>query len=380
MHRAGEPVGGAVDTIEPMVVPGPLSWDPLPAPPRRPRWQRMAVVGMVLVPLTVAAAVVTLPYLSVAPGSAQGVDGLISVPRDKAFPPEGEVLLATVALQPVTPIEAVVGWLDRDVDVVPERRVIGTVPPEQFTRRNAEAIADSKQVAVVVAFRRLGFPVPEVGKGALVMGVEPGSPAEGKLAEGQVITAVDGQATPVSDRAVELIRARRPGQRVRLGLEGADGRTREEDVVLGRHPEREGGFLGVMLSTKEQRFDLPFEIGIDSGDIGGSSAGLAFTLGVLDTLTRGELTGGSTVAATGTIGLDGTVGDVGGVAQKTAAVRAAGADLFLVPPGEFADASSRAGDDLRVVKVANLDEALAALADIGGDLTALGPAAGGPQG
>ena len=53
---------------------------------------------------------------------------------------------------------------------------------------------------------------------------------------------------------------------------------------------------------------LPFEIAFDTGEIGGPSAGLAFTLTLLDELTEGDLLGGVDVAVTGTMQLDGSVG------------------------------------------------------------------------
>jgi PDZ domain-containing protein len=124
------------------------------------------------------------------------------------------------------------------------------------------------------------------------------------------------------------------------------------------------------------RADLPFDVDIDSGAIGGPSAGLAFTLTLIDELTPGELTGGRRVAVTGTISLDGTVGAIGGLAQKTSAVRQQGATVFLVPTAQgeadIARAREVAGDDVEIVPVATLDEALAALADLGGNGLELG--------
>jgi PDZ domain-containing protein len=120
------------------------------------------------------------------------------------------------------------------------------------------------------------------------------------------------------------------------------------------------------------KVDAPFTVDIDSEQIGGPSAGLAFTLEVLDRLTAGDLTGGHRIAATGTIELDGTVGRVGGVRQKTASVLAGGYDLFLVPKAEEQEARARAGSKLKVVGVATLDDALQALASFGGNGLALG--------
>jgi PDZ domain-containing protein len=121
-------------------------------------------------------------------------------------------------------------------------------------------------------------------------------------------------------------------------------------------------------------------VSIDSGQVGGPSAGLAFTLGLIDKLSAGELTGGRTVAATGTIDVDGFVGDVGGVPQKTAAVIASGASVFLVPANEFDEATARAGTRLEVVKVDTLKDALSALGRLGGDVAALGAASTGTPG
>ena len=118
---------------------------------------------------------------------------------------------------------------------------------------------------------------------------------------------------------------------------------------------------------RQQDFSLPFEVAIDSGKVGGPSAGLEFALSILDQLTPGELTGGGKVAVTGTIELDGTVGPVGGVPQKTVTVRRAGAKLFLVPKEQVAEAQAKATDGVEVVGVGTLDEAIEALAARGGD-------------
>lgn len=363
-------------TADEMVMRGPLAWQTLAVPPRR-RWPERALAGIVVLLLLLGVGSLDVPYLAVAPGSARDVDELVHVPRGKAFPARGEVLLTTVALRRVSAIEAVAGWLDDDVDVVPRHRILGATSHRQFRQRTVQAMDDSKEAAVVTALRRLGLTVTEQGRGALVVVVERHAPAHGHLHEGDVVTAVDGQATWLSQEAVDAIRARGPGQAVALEVHGADGARRTERVALAAHPRRPGGFLGVTLRTKEQRYELPFEVRIDSAGIGGSSAGLAFALQLLDTLSEGELTGGEKVAVTGTIELDGTVGEVGGVPQKVAAARAAGARYFLVPEAEFDEAVSRAGGELEVVEVSTLEEALAALGRLGGDLSAFGP---GPRG
>jgi len=365
-----------VNTIDSMVVPGPPGPEEAPPPlrRRRPKWPIFLGLGLLFV---IAASYFTLPYYSVAPGSARQVNDLIRVPKERAFPPQGKVYLATVSLQRTTSVGALVGWLDPDTDVVPEERILGGAPRGDYSEQNRQLMSESKQVASVVALRQLGYPVAEHGAGGAVVAIEKGAPADGHLAPNELIIAVDGLPTMLASEAVGIIRAHKPGDAVRLDVRGVDGAVRTEQLTLGVNPKRPGGFLGVTILTKDQRFDLPFEVSIESGDIGGPSAGLAYTLGVLDALTPGALTGGKKVATTGTMEVDGTVGNVGGVAQKTAAVRAAGAEYFLVPPDEYEEARSRAGKDLKVMKVASLSEALSVLSGLGGDVSAL---AKGPPG
>ncbi|HUY61486.1 MAG TPA: S16 family serine protease, partial [Candidatus Dormibacteraeota bacterium] len=136
----------------------------------------------------------------------------------------------------------------------------------------------------------------------------------------------------------------------------------------GSNSARSGptAFLGV-ASQSSVTFALPFGVTVDVGSIGGPSAGLALTLGLLDELSNGQLTGGHRVAATGTISIGGAVGDVSGVAQKTLAVRRAGAQVFLVPPQELAAARSEAGS-MKVYAVSSLEQALRDLGRLGGHI------------
>ena len=371
-----------MDTIEPMVVPDPGTGAPSPegdgSPPssvrRRLWWTLPAVLAVLVVGLLLS---LDLPYYGIAPGDARAVDDLIAAPEGYDHPSRGHVFYATVSLQQLKPIGVVRGWLDDDIDVVHEDELLGDTPRKEYRRQNLRLMDDSKQTALVVALRELGYEVKEYGKGALVVTVADDLPAAGRLEEGDTIVAVDGVSTYLVQDAVNAIKAHRPGDQVRLEVVDADGEPRVEQITLA---ERDGaGILGVTMRTKEREFSLPLDVSIDSGTIGGPSAGLAFTLGVIDRLSAGELTGGRNVAVTGTIEIDGTVGDVGGVVQKTAAVRAEGVRWFLVPPGEYEQARRHAGRNLTVLKVATIDEAIEALGRIGGDIDGLAGAAAAPR-
>ena len=314
-------------------------------------------------------------YYQIAPGSAVDTAPLVHVADEHYHAAEGRVLLTTVLFGKVTLLEAIAGWLDPTVDVVRESVVAPPdVDEEELRELNLDVMEESKQTALAVAFEALGVDAVS-GDGAEIIQIFEGTPAAEALSVGDTIVAVDGATTAVHIDAVRALGEKAPGDEVVLTVDPADGGA-AKDVTVGLvdHPDEPGRpLLGVSLATRGLSFDFPFEVDLRSNEIGGPSAGLAFTLEIIDVLTEGELTGGLTVASTGTIELDGTVGEVGGVAQKTQAVNEAGADIFLVPRGELELARRFADDEVRVVGVDTLDDALAALADAGGNGLALPP-------
>lgn len=233
-------------------------------------------------------------------------------------------------------------------------------------------MSDSKSTAIRVALERLGYDVARE-TGVIVTSFVPDFPAEEVLELGDVIIAADGEPVSNNTDLGEILAALTPGDEITLTLvplEGGPERA-ESFVLAAKEEDPTAPFMGVSIQTRVD-IELPFPVDIDSGDVGGPSAGLAFSLGVLDLLTPGDLTGGVPVAATGTIDATGAIGPVGGVAQKTAAVRRAGITLFIVPAtlsqAEMDGALEQAGDAVRIVPVATLDEALQVLADAGGEV------------
>jgi len=330
-------------------------------------------VTLALIGLGVVARYVQLPYDTLGPGRVQPVNSVITVTGHPSYPPQGKVLYTTVSVRErVNPYEALAGWLDPTVDVLPEQQIRGTIPPDQYQRMNVEAMADSKTTAEVLALRQLGF--TDLGGGAQVEEVQAGRPAASVLERNDVIVAVDAKAVSTSADLVGAIRSRAPGETIRMQVRRNDGPPSEKVAVLAKGDDG-GPLLGVRLSTKVK---LPFEVTIDSGRVVGPSAGLAYALELLDLLTPGELTGGSTVAATGELQPDGTVGAIGGVAQKTVTVKRAGAKVFLVPKENEAEAKADAGSGLTVLGVSSFEDALKALGSLrGSNALALGKPAGG---
>jgi PDZ domain-containing protein len=373
-----------VDTIEPMVPPLPEGDGPTEPPEstesqrpgrRRRLWFVLASVVALLTLGTIAAALVQVPYFLLAPGSVRSTEGLVEVNGAPTFESDGEIDFTTVSVKKATALQALVGWLDPTVDVVEEEKILGGQTQDENRERNLQEMADSKEIATAVALKALGYEVGEEGSGALIVNVATDTPAAASLQRGDVIVSADGQPIQLSSDLVDVIAAHQPGDLVTLGVQRSPDQTDTVAVELVARPDDPNrAMLGVSLETFRLRYEFPFEVTIDSGAVGGPSAGLAFTLGVMDVLTPDSLTGGQRIATTGTIDSTGAVGAVGGVPQKTVAVRRAGATLFLVPSSEYDEAKKFAGD-MQVESVDTLDDALRVLASIGGGTDAVDQAA-----
>ncbi len=341
--------------------------------PRRRLWWVLGGIGVLLVVLGVGSALIQVPYYALSPGSVWPTTDLVEVEGAESYDSDGEIGFTTVSLRHASALEAVIGWLDPSIRVVPEDEILGDQTPRENRERNLAFMADSKSQATAVALDVLGYEVIE-SDGARVLAVDETVPAAEVLEPGDVVMAFDGEVIDTREALVEAVLARSPGETVILTVERFEaepGETEEVEAVLtSMDDDPEVALLGVHIDTRAT-LDFPFDVTIDSGDVGGPSAGLAFTLAVLESLTPEELTGGQFVATTGTIDLDGHVGPVGGVAQKTVAARRAGVDVFIVPGVEYDEAVAHAGD-MRVEAADTVEDAVVVLGSIGGDTRALG--------
>lgn len=326
-------------------------------------WLKSLVVVIAILAIDRA---IVLPYFVFGPGEAAPTSTLIDIAADKRFPSEGEVLLTTITLTEAHPSDIFWAWLKPSEVIEKKQKTLQGLTTEEYLELNDNMVDSSKLAAVSVALGRAGYPVTFAGEGAQVSEVQAGSPSEGVLRKADILVAVNGEPVTTAQEATSAIRAYPSGTPINAEVVASDGTKRTETITTGR---REDGtsFLGLLISTKDPRVDSPFLVQIQDTPFGGPSAGLAFTLSLLDNLTPGELTGGKTVAATGTIESDGRVGPVGGVEQKTHTINDSDAKLFLVPSMEFEEAERIADDDVKVVAVDTLDQALEALRIYGGE-------------
>lgn len=344
-----------------------------PVPGAEPSWwQRNAAwlvpVGVFLLVLVITSLVFTFwrtDQVAVRPGSVEEVPSRVTVSGADVYPPESEVSLVTVRVsQRLTIWQRIGAAFESDVDIEPERTFTGDGTRSELRRLNEMRMETSQHTAVVVALEHLGYEIPYHASGVIVAEAMSGSPAAEVLYRGDVIVGIEGRAVNDLRDLAEVLATRIAGQTVVLEVERDEGAPPVEvGVELIDSPNDPGRTLiGVEARERTDIGELPVEIEIDSGTIGGPSAGLALTIGIIDLLTPGELTGGQQVAATGTISFDGTVGAIGEVDQKAIAADRAGVDLLLVPVANLADALDQFNGDMRVVGVGTLQEALDALA------------------
>jgi PDZ domain-containing protein len=321
------------------------------------------------------------------PASAQPVDDRIKFGDlgdvAEQFPPEGDFYFVTIT----EPSQSVLSWIvgndEPAIQFLTEEAKYGFQSPQQRRTFALEQMRTSEQVAQFVALQRVGYDVELVRGDVLIQdlvclvpddtGAEclEWSPSDDVLDPGDRILEVDGEPIDGVEDLTRILQGLEPGDVVSMRIERPESGELDVDVELTVSPEEPDRTIVGFYPFDTRRVELPFELDIDTGSIGGPSAGLAFTLTLIDELTPGELTGGGNVAITGTIELDGTVGAIGGLRQKASAVAQTGVELFIVPESQGEDdiaaAREAGGDDLEIVPVATLEEAITALEEHGGD-------------
>jgi PDZ domain-containing protein len=324
--------------------------------------KRLAVGAAVLAAAVVALFNVPSGHYLFVPHPAQPVDPLVSVPGEEdadGDEDDGGIYMVDILVRRAVLLERIWPGMEEGATLEPAHSVnpVGVSEAER-RRRSLQDMSRSQQIAVAVALRSLGRRVEVERNGAEVVTVVPGRPAEGKLEVGDVIAAAGGKPVKTPESLVEAMETVRPGEEVELTVV-RDGERRSVRVgTTTADGDANRAVFGVEIQQAAE-FEFPVDVEIDAGDVGGPSAGLAFALQVLDELGP-DVTRGRRVAVTGTLDLDGDVGPVGGVKQKTIGAREADADLFLVPDANV-DETRADADDLEVIAISTFDEAVAEL-------------------
>lgn len=327
----------------------------------------LVVAGIGVVVAALVAALLPVPYVILSPGPTLNTLGrtssgpLITITGHHTYQTSGHLNLVTVSFlggpgNGFNVFTALRAWLTPDTAVVPESELFPSGQSEQqVVQQDTLQMASSQETAKAAALCTLGIHFTTVDT---VAQTEKGLPAAGVLRPGDVITAVDGTPVSCTQDTGSLIRAHRAGAPVDLTVvrKGSTEHIRVKTANVQGH-----AVIGVFV---QESYRFPFPIKISVGNIGGPSAGMMFALGIVDKLTPGDLTGGKFVAGTGEIAANGAVSPIGGIQQKMAGARAAGATIFLTPAANCSDATGAVPAGLRLAKVSTLRQAINDLAAI----------------
>lgn len=353
----------------------------------------MLASTLMLFALLCAGVFMKVPYSEMSPGPTVNTLGdshgepVLNISGHKTYPTTGHLNMTTVRVTgadyDMNLLEAVYGWAAGDSIVVPHENLYPDGKTEQeSSQENAEEFSQSQESAKVAALKQIGIPV---ASRVIVSSVVKDSPSEGKLHAGDVIKSVDGAPVNAPEDVAKLVTKHKPGEPVEFLIVPAAAAAEAEKAhreptattkvtIVSSKAGAGGGaegraVVGIRAGTDHT---FPFTIDIKLADVGGPSAGLMFSLGIVDKLTPENLTGGKFIAGTGTIDDAGKVGPIGGIQMKTIGARQAGAEYFLTPADNCASALTGVPDGLKLVKVSTIDDAVKALEKIGkGDTAGL---------
>ena len=311
--------------------------------------------------------VVTVPFVALGPGPTFDTLGEIDgkqvvdikstdgVAGDITHPTSGHLNMTTVSQRDgLTLGQALVLWMSGRDQLIPRELVY---PPDKskddIDKGNTADFKRSEDDAEYAALSYLKYP-----KAVTVETVEEKGPSAGKLQPGDAIDMVNNIEVSDLKAFQDVVKRTKPGEQIVIDYRRKNAAAGTATITLGEHPDGNPGYLGIgVLDAPWAMFDIEFNL----ANIGGPSAGLMFSLAVIDKLTTGELNDGKFVAGTGTIDADGKVGSIGGITHKMLAAREAGATIFLVPADNCAEARSAHEDGLQLVKVDTLTTAVDAL-------------------
>jgi PDZ domain-containing protein len=319
-------------------------------------------IVLALVGIFIYAQIALSSYYLLLPDSPHALAPLVDV--QGGHPSEsGGIYFVDVIERRATLAERYLPFLRDDATLVSQHDLApDNVSEKERERLDAAAMARSKTIAEAVALRSLGYQVVTRPQGSLVDQTVPNSPASAELLPGDVITAVDGKPAQTESRLHALIGRHRVGERVRLTFlrNGRKHQTALRTFASSSQPHEP--LIGVIV-TQASRIELPIDVEINAGKVGGPSAGLAFALELTDKLGR-DIDRGYQIAATGELDLDGSVAPIGGVKQKVIGAKRAGIEIMLVPAGDNADEARRYAGGMKIIAVKSFQQALHALATL----------------
>lgn len=273
------------------------------------------------------------PYHLLKPGVALPLENSISI-QGETYPKRGDFFLTAVSTERASLAELFYFFFfsPEELELVRlDTRLPEGVDMEDYIHLMEELMEESKLKAKVVALQQVEEEAQVTGQGALVVEILEESRAQELLKPGDIIFSADGRSIALATELVQLVDSRTIGEPIQLGVK------REEEVhyfsVSTREfPDRPGRpSIGILIRSHEMEYQFSRDIQIMTNRIIGPSAGLMFTLEIINQLTLEDITSGRKIAGTGTIDLEGNIGPIDGVVQKIYSAQRQGAQVFILP-------------------------------------------------
>lgn len=284
---------------------------------------------------------------------------LIDVDTAVTYPFDGSLYQLTVRRDEANYYSLVWAKLDTSVDLYERDEILPKgIEPEELNEISRNNMRTSENVAIAVALKAMGYEITTSGDGVLVVGILEGSPVLNKLQKNDLIVMLNGEEVSSVSDFIGKLRTYEIGEVVSIGYI-RDEQKKKFQTELIEHVEYKGEpMVGFLASTPNEIYNFPFNVDIETGSVGGPSAGLMMALNVYNLLTSNDITRGEIIAGTGTIEIDGSVGPVGGIKQKVIAAKRVGAKLILVPSSNFNEAVGLSGMNTEVISVDSFADAL----------------------
>lgn len=361
-----------------------LPSDVFAAPKRSRQWGKGKIAGVVVLVLLLiallAGMLIRVPYVILRPGPAPNTLGefdnqkILNITGAKTYPTSGALHFTTVSEyggpgdQP-TLLQWLIAKTQSDAQIYKQSDVYApNTTQHQVQIQNQIDMVSSQDIAEMMAARQAGYKVPEK---VLVGIVEAGKPASNVLKAGDQIVRVNGTAVSGMTQMMSMMSKVKIGDVVNLGIVRSGKNLNEKIATVGYQGR---AIMGIQLTPK---YDMPFQVKVSVGDVGGPSAGMMFTLAMYDELTPGALTGGKNIAGTGEMNIDGSIGAIGGIREKVVGAKNAGAKYFLAPAGDNCnELKGHVPSGLKVYSVGTISQSISTVKAIASDKTAGLPSCG----
>lgn len=321
----------------------------------------------IVVLLAIALLLIPVPFIKIAPGPLFNTVGIemdkevISIIGVKTYESKGELNFTTVSetggpFGRLVLVDAITSWIDPTEAVVPTRDLYPEiVDPEVIKKENEQAFSGSQTDAIAAALTYLKIPIDIR---VVVESVVVNSPSDGIIEPGDIVLSVDKKEVKLSSDVVKYVQTHKPNEEIQLTI--SRDKNIKEVTVIGTNLKTDSSKASIGIAIGPG-INPPYDFNFGVAEVGGPSAGLMLTLGIIDELTENDLTGGKIIAGTGTINYLGEVGPIGGIRQKLEGAKDNGAELFLAPIDNCDEVSGENYKSMPVVAVASISEAVRAI-------------------